>query len=352
MQWKDVHSQSWPMTPDQSQFGYTPTYLQRPLLARPFGAPLGVTEPAETMAGRGRKARRRRAKKRARSLAVGGVGVVAAPFAATVGVGFAAARLAKKRRATRRRRRKAARARARRAAARVEGNMRTQEWLDARAMSEGMSGGLLNSGGLTVAELTEMSMILEEKREFGSLTTAQTRRLAELQAKQAASASKTVTTTKSSAPASAATASASASAAVPIWRADRAEVVPSGRDPETYFRSLGFSRGDARRLAEHARVYPDQRGERRRMMDRFAAPMERRMNRQASGGGGFDASGVARGVGDLFGGLFGRREQAQAVDYGGGGGVAAEPARQGMSPLLIGGLAVAGLGAAYFLTQA
>jgi hypothetical protein len=222
--------------------------------------------------------------------------------------------------------------------------MRTQEWLDARAMSEGMSGGLLNSGGLTVAELTEMSMILEEKREFG--------RLAELQAKQAASASKTVTTTKSSAPASAATASASASAAVPIWRADRAEVVPSGRDPETYFRSLGFSRGDARRLAEHARVYPDQRGERRRMMDRFAAPMERRMNRQASGGGGFDASGVARGVGDLFGGLFGRREQAQAVDYGGGGGVAAEPARQGMSPLLIGGLAVAGLGAAYFLTQA
>jgi hypothetical protein len=54
----------------------------------------------------------------------------------------------------------------------------------------------------------------------------------------------------------------------------------------------------------------------------------------------------------LFGGLFGRREQAQAVDYGGGGGVAAEPARQGMSPLLIGGLAVAGLGAAYFLTQA
>ena len=78
------------------------------------------------------------------------------------------------------------------------------------------------------------------------------------------------------------------------------------------------------------------------------------MNRQASrgGGGGFDASGVARGVGDLFGGLFGRREQTQAADYGGGGQVAAEPARQGMSPLLIGGLAVAGLGAAYFLTQA
>ena len=87
------------------------------------------------------------------------------------------------------------------------------------------------------------------------------------------------------------------------------------------------------------------------MMDRFAAPMERQLARRASGGGGFDFGGVASGVGDLFGGLFGRREQAQSFDFGGGGAPAAAPASPGMSPLLIAGLAAAGLGAVFLLTQ-
>jgi hypothetical protein len=215
----------------------------------------------------------------------------------------------------------------------------------------------MTMGALSVSELMELQQLQAKKAQGGQFTSAQSSRYTYLttQYHSSPTTSKAPTAKPSDAATTSSVVAAPSGPAVPVWRADGAEVVPQGRDGQTYFRSLGFSSGDARRLAEHASAYPNQRGERRRMMDRFGAPMERRMNRQASrggGGGGFDASGVARGVGDLFGGLFGRREQTQAADYGGGGQVAAEPARQGMSPLLIGGLAVAGLGAAYFLTQA
>ena len=99
MQWKDVHSQSWPMTPDESQFGYTPTYVHGPLLAQPFGAPVGATQVTDTMAGRGGRARRRRAKKRARAAAI--ATGVALPV---VGAGLVMARAVRGRKARRRRR--------------------------------------------------------------------------------------------------------------------------------------------------------------------------------------------------------------------------------------------------------
>ena len=345
MHWKDVHSQSWPMTPDESQFGYTPTYLRAPLLARPYGAPLGAPVAADTMAGRSKRARRRRAKKRARALAWGGAAAVALPVATTAGAGVLIARAIKKRRAKKRRLRKSRRLAAMRRKAARSGDVRAQEWIDAREMAQSMSGVVQ---GLTVAELSELQALEAKKRQGGTLDALTDTQRARYLALTSRLYGTSTSSTKSTVVATE-TARAEADAVAPIWRQHGAEQVPSGRDPETYYRSLGYSRGDARRIAEHWRTYPSRRGERRELMDRLAAPMERRMARQASGGRDFGAA--ARGVGDFFGGLFGRRAQTAQPTFDFSETPAPAPESGGMSPLLIAGIAAAGLGAAYLFTQ-
>lgn len=250
--WADVHSQTWPMTPYESKYGYTPLVGNQPLLARSFGAPV---------MGGGKRRRRRRQRRQER--------------------------------------------RVRAAYARNRLNL----------LRRGMSGffdGIFGGG--------------KDNKETQGVT------------KVVVGPGGKETTSSASTAAPAPAAAPGRGGVIPAG----AESVPVGRDPATYFRTLGFTQGQARDLARERNLQT-----RRQMMDRFS--YRNRPRGGGGGGGGFAAFSSA------LGSLFGQgREAAQGFDFGGGGGVpAAEPPPStGMSTGMIAALAAAGLGAVYLATQA
>lgn len=256
--WADIHSQTWPMTPYETEYGYTPVVGDRPLLARSFGAPV---------MGGGKRRRRRRQRRQERRVR----------------------------------------------AAYARGGL--------TRLRTGMSGffdGIFGGG--------KGDKVTQSAPKAGAPKAG------------AASAPGGKESGSSVPPASSSSGGGlpGRGGAIPVG----AESVPPGRDPATYFRSLGFTQGQARDLARERNVQT-----RRQMMDRFSF----RNRPRGGGGGGFAAFSSA------LGSLFGQgREAAQGFDFGGGGGVpAAEPPPStGMSTGMIAALAAAGLGAVYLATQA
>jgi len=198
MQSYDIHSEVWPMTPQDARYGYTPTFQRGPLLRQPLGVPV-------TMEGRRKTRRQRRAAKRRRIAAA-----VLLPGVGKLGLLIGRNRTVNglQGRRLRRAERKITRA--------IRESRRTR-----LPVTLTNPDAIQLNGSTTVHYSTRMS---GAGMGFG---TAFAQNLAT----------------------SAAVGAASAPAASTGDFGDE-HLVPAGRDPQTHFRQLGFSQTQARRLAD------------------------------------------------------------------------------------------------------